>query len=100
MDTIVWNWIWRWSEAEERIPPVGIGPELSSQVAINLVLVLLLIQTIRRGFPHIHRCIRDRIPAYHVPNMAMHVGNFPIIDAVDNRRLIWELWGIVSEEGT
>lgn len=98
--TIVRNRIRRWSEAVERVPPVGIGRELSSQIAINLGVVLLLIEAVRRGLPHIDGCIRDRLSGFHVPNKAVHIRDFTIIDIMDNRRLVWELWGIVPEEGT
>jgi hypothetical protein len=76
--TIVRNRIWRWSEAIEVIPTVFICRELTTQVVLDLIGVLLLVQTVGRRLPHLHHGARDGFLGDVVDDSAMHVGYFAI----------------------
>lgn len=98
--TIIGDGIWCWFQAIKCITSVRIGPDFASQIAINLVVVLLLIQAIGRRLPNINDSVCNRLLGHGVNHMAMHVGDFAIIYAVNNGILILDFRSIMAKEGT
>jgi len=43
--SIEWYWVWRGSNAVEGILAVRVGFELAAQIVLNLLIVLLLVQS-------------------------------------------------------
>jgi len=98
--TVVGDWIRCGPQAIKGVASILICFELSSQVTVNLVLVLLFIQSICRSLPDINRCIYDWLLCLHINHTTMHVGHFSIVDPVHNRCLILKRRRIVPEEWT
>lgn len=99
MPTIIRHRIRRRPQTIKVIPPLPIRPKLAPQITIILLLILLLIQSIRRRLPNIHPCIRKRLFGLQIRDDAVHVCYFSIIHGIlDYRGVVWEVRSIVTKE--
>lgn len=81
--SIVWNWVWCWSQAIPGILALVIRDELAPKIVINLVVILLLVHAIGRGLPYIDRCTSQWFSCRSVCDCSIHVGDLSIIWSVE-----------------
>jgi hypothetical protein len=86
-------------QAVEAIMSIVIRLEFATEIMFHLIVVLLLVQPIRRRLPHIdpstgYWFLRDR-----VKYLAMHVRDLSVVDTMYDCGFVLEYRSIVPEEG-
>jgi hypothetical protein len=79
MLTIIRNGIRRGPQAVKVISSLVIRLKLSAQVKLNLLRILLLIQTIRRRLPDLYICADEGLLRLKVDDLAVHKGHFTTV---------------------
>lgn len=77
--TIVGNRVRGRAQAVEPILALLIRLELAAQIELDLLGVLLLIQSVRRGLPNFNRSTNQWLLGFKVQNLTMHKHQFSII---------------------
>ena len=97
--TIARNRIRRRTQAVVIVTPVLIRLKLPSQVMLNLVRILLLIQPVRRRLPHLHGSPHQRLLGDKVHHAAVHEDHLAVLDVVDDVVAVLAPHGVGAEEG-
>lgn len=99
MLTIIGDGIRSWPQAIEVIPSIGIGLEFTTQVELDLVIILLLIETIRRSLPHLDRRAHERFLRHKIHHLTVHKSHLAVFGFCDHDiGAILTIWGIGAEE--
>ena len=72
--TIGGNGIWSWAKAVEIVATVLTSCEAPSEVEVDLILVLLVVEPVGRIVPDVQLRTLDRLPSQVVRNRPMHIG--------------------------
>lgn len=98
--TVIWDRIRRWLEAVEGILAILVGGHSSSQVAVLLVWVLLLVESVGGSLPGIDYNAWDWRAGQRINDLAVHIGDMSVIDGVfDDSAAVGDHGCVVAEEG-
>lgn len=99
--TIIRNGIRRRTQTIEIIFPLRIRLELSTQIKLNLLRILLLIQTIRRRLPDLNVCADQRLLRLEINNLTVHKDHLAAVLGLsdDNIGAVLAVGSISAEEG-
>jgi hypothetical protein len=98
--TVIWDRIRRWLEAVEGIFAILVGGDSSSQVAVLLVWVLLLVEAVGGSLPGIDDDAWDWRAGQRINDFAVHVGDVSVSDGVfDDGAAVGDHGCVVAEEG-
>ena len=99
--SIEWDRIWRGSQTIERVLALLVCLELATKVLITLIVILLLIQAVRRCLPDVDHNTCQRLLGCGVHDCAMHECDFSVLRRVESdRATILSQRVVGSEEGS
>lgn len=96
--TIIRNRIRRGSQTIEVIPALFIRLELSAEVELLLVRILLLVQSVCRRLPHLHGGAHQWLLSGKIDDTTMHEGHLTIRDPLDDVIAVLAVGGVGAEE--
>lgn len=98
--SIIRHGIRRRSQTVKSIMSILIRVEFSTQVAVVLLVVLLLVEAVGGRLPDIDGSVADGLLGLRVDDCAVHVRDLAVLGHVlDNRGAVREVWCVVAEEG-
>ena len=88
----------RWEETVETIPAVGPRCEAPSEVEVDLVGVLLLVEPIGSSLPDVELCFGDGLVRDKVSDCTVNISMLAVWDVVDDRGVHRVFGGVGSIE--
>lgn len=97
--TIIGNRIRRRPQTIPIVTTLLIRLKLPSQVMLDLVRILLLVQPVRRCLPHLHSSAHKRLLGDEVHHPAVHEDHLSALDVIDDVVAVLAPHGVGAEEG-